>query len=84
MSDLIKCDGYDDCILGIMERFGQGPCLAYDKDKMIQKLEKDMTHQQALEFFDFNIVGAWVGVATPAFISKTDWDFFIENDLSID
>lgn len=66
---MMKMDGYDDCILGICERFGQEPIIAYDKSKVIQKLQKDgMTEEEALEYFDYNQLGAYVGESTPCFI----------------
>ena len=34
-------DGYDDCIAGVVERFGQNPIVCYDKEKVIQRLESD-------------------------------------------
>ena len=33
--------GYDDCIIGICERFGQEPIVAYDRAKVIAKLMED-------------------------------------------
>ena len=27
-----------------------------------------MSHEEAIEYFDFNIVGAWVGDETPIFV----------------
>lgn len=66
-------DGYDDCILGVCERFGAEDCVAYDKSKVISKLMEDgMTEEEALEFFYFNMVGAYVGEQTPVFITLGD------------
>ena len=37
-----------------------------DQNKVIQKLMSDgMSHEEALEGFDFNIIGAWAGDRTP-------------------
>ena len=71
--ELYKVDGYDDCILGVMERFGAEPVIAYDKDKMLDKLAEQMSADAAEEWFDFNIVGAWVGENTPCFVSRQEW-----------
>jgi len=69
--DVLLMDGYDDCIVGICTRFGQVPIVAYDKDKVIQKLCKDgMTYEEALEFFEYNQIGAYVGPTTPCFIES--------------
>lgn len=62
--------GYDDCIAGVVERFGQPPIVCYDKDKVIKSLCDDgMADEEALEYFDFNQLGAWVGELTPCFLS---------------
>ena len=62
-------DGFDDCIVGVVERFGSEPVICYNKEKMLKSLQKDgMTYEEAYEYFDFNIIGAFVGDTTPAFI----------------
>ena len=68
--DFMFMDGYDDCIEGILERFGQPPIVCYNKTKVLAKLIKDgMTPEEADEFFSFNQIGAWIGVLTPCFIT---------------
>ena len=61
---------YDRCIIGIGERFGGVQCVAYDRDKCIEMLMKDMSWEDAEEYFSFNVIGAWVGDQTPIFVSK--------------
>jgi len=69
--NLIKMDGYDDCIVGLVERAGQEPILCYDKEKVLCKLEsQDMDRDEAEEFFYYNQIGAWMGDSTPCFLSK--------------
>jgi len=64
--DLLKMDGYDDCVAGVVIRYGQEPILYYSYDKVIGKLMKDgMTEEEAEEFFQYNQIGAWVGDRTP-------------------
>jgi len=67
----LKADGFDDAIIGIASRCGQPDLLAYDVNKIIEVLhERDgMTYEEAVEFFDFNILGAYVGENTPIFIT---------------
>lgn len=66
--DLLFADGFDDCILGIVERFGIGRVVLYDREKVLAKLQADeMTYEEAVEYFEFNIIGAWMGETTPAF-----------------
>jgi hypothetical protein len=62
-------DGFDEAILGTCRRFGQQTTVAYDYNKVIEILMKDgMTFEEAEEYFEFNIIGAWVGDGTPVFI----------------
>jgi len=66
-------DGYDDCIVGILERFGMEPIILYDKKKVIGKLMAEgCTHEEALEFYEYNQLGSWVGDKTPGFLVTID------------
>jgi len=66
-------DGYDDCIIGIVERFNQQPIVCYDKTKVLMKLhEGGLSPEEAMEYFEFNQLGAWVGDSTPCFITTTN------------
>ena len=68
--ELLLMDGYDDCIVGLVDRFGQPTIVCYDKEKVIEKLMADgMTDEEALEWFEFNQIGAWMGDKTPCFLS---------------
>jgi len=71
-SEALVCDGFDEAILGMAERINLGPVVAYDVEKMLEiMVERDgMTYEEAQEFFDFNIIGAWMGEFTPIFITK--------------
>jgi hypothetical protein len=66
---LLKMDGYDDCIVGVVEQFGRPDIICYDKKKVLNKLMEEMSEDEAEEFFYFNQVGAYVGESTPCFIS---------------
>lgn len=65
--------GYDDCILGVALQFGKPTCIAYDKDKVINRLMKNdgMSHEDAYDWFEYNMLGSYVGEATPVFIMLT-------------
>lgn len=64
----LKADGFDDAIIGIARRCGQPALVAYSVNKCIQILMQDMSEEDACEYFEFNVVGAWVGENTPVFI----------------
>jgi len=70
MDKALKADGFDDCIIGICERYEKNELLAYDKGKMIKKMmDRDgMTYEEAVEYFNFNILGANMGDGTPVYI----------------
>ena len=67
--NMIFFDGYEDALIGFLQRFGMEPLALYDRDKCIKILmERDgMDFHEAEEFFEFNSAGAWVGENTPAF-----------------
>lgn len=70
---MLKADGFDDCITGICKRCGQDDIIAYDTTKVIAKLvAQGMDEGEAWEYFEFNIVGAYMGEMTPCFISPVD------------
>ena len=66
--DALFAEGLDSAILGIVERFAMTPVVLYDEDKCIEIfMEQDMTLEEAREFFEYNVLGAWVGNGTPCF-----------------
>lgn len=86
--EALLVDGFDEAIIGIAERIGLESIVAYDVDKIIEILMKDMEvtedmledgqsiddlkTEMAYEYFYFNIQGAWMGEHTPIFIKKIE------------
>jgi len=64
--ELLFADGYDDCIIGMTFR-ADVPVDIYSADKIIDKLANEMSYEEAQEFFDFNIEGAYMGERTPVY-----------------
>ena len=63
------CEGHDGDLIGVCDRFGMEPVAAYDYDRFIGRLMKGgMSEENAAEWFDFNVIGAWMGNGTPVFI----------------
>lgn len=59
-------DGFDDAIIGVDDNNLK---IVYDIDKVIDILIKDgMTDDEAIEFYEYNIAGSYVGENTPSFI----------------
>jgi len=70
---MLFADGFDDAIVGVGNVFGGKLCAIYDTDIVLKQCMKDgMEYDEALEFFDFNIAGAYVGEQTPIFIHKIE------------
>ena len=83
-------DGLDGAIIGVAERINLGPVVAYDIEKIIEILMKDMEvsedeleegesiesrkYEMALEHFEYNIKGGWIGEFTPVFITRGEDD----------
>ena len=67
--DALIGDGFDDASIGIAERYGMNPVALYDKRKCIKIMQDrdNMTEEEAIEFFYYNIVGAYMGEHTPCF-----------------
>jgi len=66
-SEILKCDGYDDCVLGYEYNWDGNIRLIYSIDKIITKLVGDdgMDVDEAIEYFEFNMRGSYVGEQTP-------------------
>ena len=69
---------YDEAIVGIGARFNDGPLVVYDANKIVDilrldglksGLDEEEAVENAQEWFDFNIIGGWMGPGTPMFIS---------------
>jgi len=63
---------YDKCIVGIVEIFGRPPVVCYDKKLLLETMvEEGMENlEDALEHFEFNVLGSWMGELTPVFLTK--------------
>jgi hypothetical protein len=66
---ILKADGFDDAILGVDELSMR---LIYSVSKCIEILMKDMTEEEAMEYFCFNVYDAYMGEKTPIWC----WDKF--------
>jgi hypothetical protein len=72
--ELLKADGFDEAILGVVEDFNMPPRIAYSVKKCIQILMEGndyfdaMSWTDAMEYFSFNVSGAYVGEKTPLWV----------------
>jgi hypothetical protein len=63
----LLADGFDDAIVGMVEGVNKHPVVLYDKDKCIDILCRDMSREEAVEYFEYNVIGAYMGENTPKF-----------------
>lgn len=58
--DALILEGFDEAIIGLAERINLGPVVAYDVNKIYEILmnKHDMSYEEAIEYFNFNIIGA--------------------------
>tara|TARA_R100001530_G_scaffold117595_1_gene84731 strand:+ start:532 stop:852 length:321 start_codon:yes stop_codon:yes gene_type:complete len=70
--DMLFADGFDDALIGYIERAGMPSIACYDKYKCIEILARDMTYEEAIEYFYFNTAGAYVGENTPCFLTRPE------------
>lgn len=67
--DLLKIDGMDEALLGVCMTWNGHMLverLVYDGHAITEVLTRDgMSEEEAQEYIDFNIIGAYVGDSTP-------------------
>ena len=66
--DALMADGFEDALIGYCQIFNKIVSL-YDLDKCTEILvERDgMSEEEAMEYLEFNVLGAYVGEHTPAY-----------------
>ena len=70
--EFLKADGFDTAIIGVDENTMR---LIYSVRKCIKILMKDMTEDEAWEYFDFNTRGSYMGEYTPIWCD----DYFLQD-----
>lgn len=70
---VMLADGLEDAFLGVSCGFGPSKAV-YDWDKCVEifMTRDKMTYEEAVEWVDFNVTGAYVGEQTPEFIFLYD------------
>ena len=68
---IVLANGFEEAFIGVATVFSKFIAV-YDTMKCLDILvERDgMTHLEAEEYFDFNVIGAYVGEHTPAFLYR--------------
>jgi hypothetical protein len=65
--EILLADGFDECVVGMTLSDDEWVAL-YDATLVVNQLARDMPYECAMEFFEFNIEGAYMGKKTPVFI----------------
>ena len=66
--EILMADGFEDAFLGVAMQFNK-PISIFDYDECLTILHKDgMSYDEAEEYMQFNVVGAYVGENTPIII----------------
>jgi len=89
----LLADGFEDCFIGFGRQFNT-PVSVYDYDKCVDKILKDSErscdakihdecdhYNEAVEYMEFNVVGAWVGESTPVYITVGSLEELLESML---
>jgi len=63
--NFLKADGFDEALIGIDIKSMR---LVYSVSKCIEILCREMNEVEAIEYFDFNVSGAYVGEKTPIWV----------------
>ena len=69
-NEILLADGFEDAYMGLATQFTKTPLAIYDRNKCIDILvnRDGMSEEEAEEYFQYNVEGAWVGENTPMFL----------------
>ena len=62
--EFIFVDNMDDAIIGVSNDYR----VVYSSTKCVDILMKDMLEIEAIEYFEYNILGAYMGEKTPIYV----------------
>lgn len=70
-SEALRADGFNDCIIGTDYKKLR---VVYSIERMLQVMiaRDGMSMEEAIEYFDFNIGGAYMGEMTPVYVWTED------------
>jgi len=76
----LTADGFDAAIIGVGQRCSKQSIVVYSANKCLEILEgQGMGEQEALDYFDFNVAGSWVGEGTPMFVWEVDAEMVVDH-----
>ncbi len=71
---ILLMDGFDEACIGISQRINEPMLAVYSYDKMVDVVmdKSGMDEDEAIEFVDFNCIGAWIGERTPIIVRSVE------------
>jgi len=85
MDKILLADGYENAFMGVVESFGLEPRALYDYEMCVEQIKSeyspeatcmDERDEMAREFMEYNVVQAYVGDHTPAFMRHLGKDYY--------
>jgi hypothetical protein len=74
---VLLMDGFDDAIIGFSQRMNEPILAVYSWTKILDSLvSSGMDEEDASEYIDFNILGAYVGEKTPIVVMDMELQAF--------
>jgi len=72
--EAVTMDGFDEAIIGFGCQYSKNVVAVYSEEKIIEQLAEEMSYEDAVEYYGFNIACAWMGPNTPIIVSAVDLD----------
>jgi len=66
--EFLKADGFDEAIIGVDVNELR---LVYSVSKCLEILADDMTFEEALEYFEYNVSSSYMGKKTPIWVEDS-------------
>jgi hypothetical protein len=80
IEETLKADDFQDAFIGVIRRCGKPAMFVYEYQKCIEILMSKgiPTEEEAIEYMEFNVVGAWHGEGTPGFMVRCSMQEILE------
>jgi len=68
--EALLMDGFDEALIGFSKRINEPLLAVYKWQRMVQILKNrdKMTYEEAVEYIEYNCIGAWIGEQTPIIV----------------
>ena len=75
--NILLAEGFESAFIGVVESHGAAPKALYDYESCLDILKgmQEMDEGEAIEYMEFNVMSAYVGESTPAFIKLDFYKF---------